>query len=474
MTACKWILTLGLLSTVAFFMLCCEEAPSYQFCENENDLVLPAPCDIARPACQKAVFEATKCVNGSNMPMPPIRMITQAEHLAELEMPDAVTPTDSDMDSGIDDTQTILESNDTEAELDSSADLAASPDDFWDETLRLLDLIEPERTRREAITEDFSSSVLAYYSNRYQDVTIITGNISDSFEERMSTLAHEFTHAIQDYEIGLDEQFELYSYDDDILMAQQNVIEGDASVRADFAFAVLSGIPVDEMYSRQYYLSNLAYRRRVVASQPSPYVFAKNLLPYATGALYVIDTFENEGLGGINRLREDFPTASVYWMAGYDASRLSTDDGSPSHFNLPLECAEADAPNGYEIRHQDRMGAAMLFAVLSSQSVAGVHDVELPWNLAIQWRSDAIRSYVAAEGDHISVAWHLRMATPEDAKQLTTMLRDRHPHAVVKRFGTEVIEFFANDPAVLPAWIRSYTCDLTRAQDTAPTETQGR
>ena len=457
----RWTLLL-----IALTLLSCESETAfpYTFCENENELAIMEECDIDTPACQQSIFEATRCINGSNMPMPPVRIVTDEAYLEELGFLDTDT-------QGLSDTETASDTEPLESDSDSESV------DYWTASMQLLALMAQETSVSDAYRDEFVPTILAYYSYEYQDVTIIDHSyhygdedtdleIDIPYFEPLQTLAHEYTHAIQDYEVGLKEQRELYSYNDDILMAQGNIYEGDAEVRSDFAYALLMGQDFKAQHPRTMYEQALKYYKTTIATAASPYIAAKSGLQYATGALYVYDTFINEGLDGMNRLRENFPTSTVYWMAGYDASRPTTDymskQSRPTHFNQPLICGDAAAPVDYSFIHQDTLGAAMLFAVLSSQSINGVYPVDEFWDFSIQWRADALQIYQETNGTNVAIAWHLRMASARDAKTLSDMLQLRHPNARLFQFGSEVIEFLAEDQAILSGWANSYRCNTRR------------
>lgn len=453
---------------LTFGLAACDEEDSYQFCPHEDDLSLKATCDIAQPACQKKVFKATLCVNGSAMPIPPVRIISKAQWLAEMGYEDVATDsksaeaeTDTDTDTHSDSAGDTDSMNDTESTGDT--DTASETVSNWEEMLRLVGLLESESVE-EAMKESYVDGVAAFYSYDYQDVTIIRNDETISLEESMLTLAHEFTHAVQDYEVGSNEQHELYSYDDDILMALDNVHEGDANVRADFAYAVLMGLDVDELYTREYYSRRLAYLKRAIAAEPSSYPLVKKWLTYRTGALYIYDTWVSEGMAGMNRLRSTFPTSTVYFMAGYNETMRDATEMPPHHFNQSLKCAEAGEPAGYDHQHQDSMGAAMLYAVLSAYRKNGVYDVAVNWDFALHWRGDALHIFRETNGSNVAVAWHFRMDSAASATQLKAKLQEKLPHGYPLQFESELIEFLSTDPSIVPNWISAYTCEAHRPE----------
>ncbi|MBN2525436.1 MAG: hypothetical protein JXR76_03515 [Deltaproteobacteria bacterium] len=455
----------GLLFLTVFSSMACdepEEEASAVFCANQERLALRHACDITTPACQKAVFAAVKCVNGSKMAIPPIRFITEDEFRKELNL-DMVSSSDSDTDSTTDtDSLPPIDSNtstDTDG-IDTSAntDEEAVANSYWDESLRLLGLLSAASDLSNEQAEEMATSVAAYYSGYYQDVTIIDRPRQGNPDELMRTLAHEFTHAVQDYEYGLDEQNELYSYDDDILIAMDNAREGDAVVRSDLAYSVLMDVPLESLYSRNFYQLQLSYYKRAIASDASPYIYAAQVLQYATGPLLVYDTYIHEGLDGINELREHFPTSSVYWMAGYDASRGQ----NAQSLNLPLRCGTALPPAEYTLEHRDTFGATVLYALLASHMNNGIFDVEGQWETALKWRGDSIEMFQHVTESKTALFWRIRMANANAGAQLETRLKQLLPAALILRQEDELHIFMATDATILAPWAGAYQCTAQR------------
>ncbi len=423
---------------------CDDEPESFRFCANERKLRLPAACDISTPPCQQAVFRAVQCLHDSPMPMPPIRTISEDEFREELGLLDTEAETEVD-------TSTDTDSADTD-----SGELAIA-ENYWDASLHMLGLVTPENTTATAVNESQATEVVAYYSSLYRDVTVITHPVQMSLMDNMYTLAHEFTHAFQDFEVGLEEQSELYSHDDDILISTANSKEGDATIRGNFALAILFDYSIESLEISKWYGSWLSYVQEDIAENSSPYVPARTSLYYATGPLYVYETFLRSGLDGMNDLRLDFPTSAVYWMAGYDVASQN-----PDALTEPLQCGKANPADGFKLVYQDTFGAAILYAFLSRTSGAPGLDIAGTWRLALQWRGDAIQMFTNPQTNHVAFLWRIRMATPNDIATLATIARNALPQAVILQPGKELLVFMSTDPTMLSPWAASYRCNMTR------------
>jgi hypothetical protein len=423
---------------------CDDEPESFRFCPNERKLRLPAACDISTPPCQQAVFRAVQCLHDSPMPIPPIRTISEDEFREEL----GVSGTASDI---AEDTSTDTDSADTDSGEPAIAE------NYWDASLHLLGLVTPESTTATAWNESQATAVAAYYSTFYRDVTIISHPVPADLVDNMYTLAHEFTHAFQDFEVGLEEQSELYSHDDDILISTANSKEGDATIRGNFALAILFDYSIESLEISKWYGSWLSYVQEDIAENSSPYVPARTSLYYATGPLYVYETFLRSGLDGMNDLRLDFPTSAVYWMAGYDVASQN-----PDALTEPLQCGKANPADGFKLVHQDTFGAAILYAFLSGTSGSSGLDIASTWRLALQWRGDAIQMFTNPQTNHVAFLWRIRMATPNDIATLATITRNALPQAVILQPGKELLVFMSTDMTMLSPWAASYQCSMTR------------
>lgn len=407
-------------------------APPNPLCDNQEALAINEDCDILEPDCQKAVFEATRCVRGGTGALPPVRVISEAQYDEDLR------------DDG--------ETNDAGMQDAGMEDVAL---DHWGESLRMLGLLEPEKDRSEAFIDEASSRVAAYYSSYYREITIVDrmGDFDDA--DAMNTLSHEYIHALQDTDYGLGERRNLYSNNDDNIIALTNLTEGEASMRAELAYGVLMSIPPDGLHLEDHFTRRLSRYQGYLAAHPSPYIAARAAMHYATGPRYFAQVFSEHGSAGIDALMTSFPLTSVEWMAGYDARHEYASE-------QPLHCRGHEAPDGYSIRFRDVLGAVVLFAFLSSERMGGFYDIAGAWNLALQWRAEQLYIFVHEETDLSALTWHVRFATVADATAFSRAATQMEPGWVLVQDGPEIRLFAATDQEILTAWIDNAPCEPQR------------
>ncbi|MBN2524852.1 MAG: hypothetical protein JXR76_00575 [Deltaproteobacteria bacterium] len=152
-------------------------------------------------------------------------------------------------------------------------------------------------------------------------------------------------------------------------------------------------------------------------------------------------------------MRDKFPTASFYWMAGYEATKKSNHT-----LTAPLQCDEPDTPNEYTFIHRDSFGAVLLYALLAAGKAQTEEEANMFWQLALKWRRDAVTIYQHKSDPLISVFWQLQLAMPRDTQTIEAQLRVKYPGAYVILHGKTIAVFMTMDPTALPGWISTWQC----------------
>ncbi|MDD9946086.1 MAG: hypothetical protein OXU20_33890 [Myxococcales bacterium] len=203
-------------------------------------------CDIRDTSCQVQIFEAVRCVRGTEGTLPSVRVIDADTYRQEL-MPGPEADPDPDT------------SEETEA-----------PTDHWSASLALLGLLPEDTTARAARTAEALDWVTAFYSALYRDVTIIDRGEPREPEDNVTLLAHEFVHALQDEVSGSEELSERGSRNDDAILARTALSEGEATLVEDLAYAALFDLSPHDLYPTEYYEYRLRWARNVALRADAP------------------------------------------------------------------------------------------------------------------------------------------------------------------------------------------------------------
>lgn len=495
-----WYLALVLgLSTFA----CASDSPSVlgpcgkERCPEECLALSERDCDVLDPECQRRIFFATSCVRGTKGTMPTVRVVSLEDLLAEQASdaggesawlrPNSVhaqlsslhmslgtefdagadaAPTDEPWDAARGDTQDAstedadaLDGGVADAEEDAGPnnmpDAAAEHDAgssageheppsakaYWEAALSLLHLRASEPAR------DETNDLAGYYSSDTQSITLVDRGAAQDSEGAQKTLAHEFVHALQDQQIGLSELRYGTGRTTDAQLALGCLIEGEALLYEELAWGLLHGLSVDPTYWDVVFARQLKYARGAVLASDSPYDTVWRLR-YAVGARYLADAWLSGGDWGVRSLYESPPASTVHFMHGFSARRTRSEP-----LTLSLVCNTATAPDGFEAKWNDTLGAMVLFAFLGHNLVdRGLYPSEHSFQQALAWRQDRLEIFGNPEGK-IAVSWRIRLENEGVAMRIAAELTGReHLGLRVKQQGLE-LEILASDASdVLTNW----------------------
>lgn len=385
-------------------------------------------CDIRDTSCQVQIFEAVRCVRGTEGTLPSVRVIDADTYRQEL-MPGPEADPDPDT------------SEETEA-----------PTDHWSASLALLGLLPEDTTARAARTAEALDWVTAFYSALYRDVTIIDRGEPREPEDNVTLLAHEFVHALQDEVSGSEELSERGSRNDDAILARTALSEGEATLVEDLAYAALFDLSPHDLYPTEYYEYRLRWARNVALRADAPYPVIRRI-GYGMGAKYLWALREEEGQAAIAALWDNPPATTVRWMAGHDASP----EGS-TQWEVPFDCNGPRAPTGYIWSSSDALGALTLAIVVGLHDGQQLRSGARSWNVALGWRGDRYRVFSNEAGD-TALGWQIRMNTPAalDAV-LAAFERLAAPHELIVEDGLEVTLLVGPDAGMLRAWRDGWKC----------------
>lgn len=155
-----------------------------------------------------------------------------------------------------------------------------------------------------------SEQVLGYYDPKKKDLFVLnTGQGKDLDPSARQTLAHEFTHALQDQRFDLQKLLPDKSTDDDRSLAIRALVEGDAT---------LSGLSYAREYftaqeKQQFLQENSSGSTNVLDKAPT-YLRESLIFPYTAGPDFVNKLLQIDGFRAVDKALADPPTSSEQLM----------------------------------------------------------------------------------------------------------------------------------------------------------------
>lgn len=392
-------------------------------CGDEADCEQPLQiCDIGSAGCREHVFVQTACARGHDgRTVPTVHTIDREEFEGLLrEGPEP-----------------------TAEELRIDAQSAAA--------LRMLHLLPAGTTSsNEAAIEAYARSVLAFYSRSDASITIVETNLGDvDAETAVFVLSHEFVHAQQDVDVGLQGFFDEHVTTSDSNTATRSVTEGEAVLFSNVTMARQSGVSLTSDVFAQYYASWQAGMRDAAAGITSDgepaaaYTDLSSAFPYPFGGELVTNRWIVDGVPGVFDLYDDPPlsTATVLrTLAGNEPANV---------VDVPTISTSA-LPEGWSIVADDTLGAWILYAVLLRSGFTEATASAL----AEDWAGDHLLVAGGPTNPEVALAWRLRFGSDASAASFEGIGSSTPPEGVrsVRRDGHDVTLMMAVDSESLALW----------------------
>ena len=368
-------------------------------------------CNVVETDCQQEVMGLVSCLRGNDSAdLPPVRTISPDEYRGELE---------------------------------AEAASEDPPDTRFELALTWLDLVEPDGLSTEQQIDTTVDNVVAYYSPERQDITLVLGDGSVAAQDQeraTSTLAHETVHALQDGDVDLDAQQELFASSYDSWLGLRSVVEGEAEVYQTIIDAALWGLRLQDVSLSARFEQLCRWTAESVIAAPNPFLETLYSFPYSFGGRYVNAELETNGNAAVRAL----PTAPPGGTLPIILLNQEPVDAEPWP-DVPLE------PDGYEPVVWDSLGAWLLYVYLSRDALTPADAAVVANN----WVAD--RFWVYGEVYVLSLLWRLRVTDPATAEQLAAAIP---PHTTsvpwsVRVSGNEVMLGMTNGGFDLDAWLDS-------------------
>lgn len=317
-------------------------------------------------ACQERLLELAGCVYGvAKTPQVPVRLVTEAQLIEELDAPADDEPRDDadlpHIERALVDLR-LLQAGDLTEGGGSTAQIVANIDGIYQDAERGIALVD----RGEAL-DDANSNAL---------------------------LLHEFVHAIQDAQFDLNAWREPFPRHTDAILALRSVTEGQATYAQ---FRVLLAMTGRDLNRIDWPTSLSNFRDQLVPTtfdDPSPYLASITTFPYAYGAASAFESWSDHAA------QFDAPPLTTLEV-------LSRDAGIPYAAPEPLD-VEAPESGDYRLVDSDTLGAFQL--ALSTHALGA--DTTAAQALALAWRGDLLWIYAGPNEESVWI-WMIELADTE-------------------------------------------------------------
>ncbi|MCX4246224.1 hypothetical protein [Paraliomyxa miuraensis] len=398
-------------------------------------------CDIGSADCREHVFVQTACARGhEGRTVPTVYSITRDEFEALLRGGPEPTAEEQRVD----------------------AQLAAA--------LRMLDLLPPgEGSSNEAAIQAYARNVLAFYSREDASVTIVETNLGSVDDETaVFILSHEFVHAQQDVDVGLQDFFDAHVSSSDSNTAIRSVTEGEAVLFSNVAMARQEGASITAGAFAEYYAATQQGLRDAAAGVGSDgveagYTDLSSSFPYPFGGELVTNRWLAEGTGAVLELYDDPPvsTAAILrTLAGHDPANV---------VDLPPLSATTP-PEGWSIVAEDTLGAWILYVVALRSGFS-----EDSANALVEdWAGDHLLVAGGAAEAEVALAWSLRFGSDASAERFGEIGSVAPPEGVrsVVQNGHDVTLVMATDADTLALWETAFETATVASDDSFRTATR--
>ncbi len=303
-------------------------------------------------------------------------------------------------------------------------------------SLRALGLLEEGQDYAELQLELLSAQVIGFYDDVEKRMVVVSDAGVDALAK--ITYAHEYTHALQDAEFGLDALGIDEKGQEDRALARLALVEGDATLTMLLWALEPGSLTPDEL--------------RQLPATPLPdtsgipdWMLALLEFPYTTGAEFVGQLYSEGGFAAVDEAYGDPPdsTEQVIHPEKY-ASREE-----PMEVELADLAPALEEVGGccWEVVESTPMGEAFIRIWLDALGAEGSSAA------AAGWGGDRLVVLAGPEGG-FAAGWRLAWDSAADADEFAAAYREAqpqvaHPTRLVELSATELLVLHASDESSL-------------------------
>ena len=268
---------------------------------------------------------------------------------------------------------------------------------------QLLGIIGPDVSLDDLFRDLFVGLALGFYDFDLKGFVIISANDHAAGGD-VSTITHEFVHALQDQHFGIADYFDAHEDNADRILAARFVVEGDAR-SSEALFRDLESELAGQLEARRDRLPGLG------GSVPALLQAIFNA-PYLTGVSAIGAVLNADGYSGVDALLGALPPSTEQLL--HPEKRAARE--------LPVAVAAPDAlaalGEDWAALGSDTVGEFILATALSPITGGGAAS-----RAAAGWGGDRLTVYHSAAGADLLV-WELRWDSTDDAEEFFATAQD--------------------------------------------------
>jgi hypothetical protein len=264
---------------------------------------------------------------------------------------------------------------------------------------------------KETAVEVHTENILGFYSPDMKELFVV-GDRNRMSPQAKETLAHEYTHALQDQHFGLTKLVQQYSDDSDRRLAMRALIEGDAEV-SGLTYSYVYQSNVD--WSKQQQVPQQTAKKQAdrPADGQGSYVGKTIYFPYIQGGLFVLKLMDIDSYSSVNLGYQDPPVSTEQIL--HPEKFIKTPHDNPKYVELPdLTPTLGD---GWKLVRQDTAGEWELRMVLEETQASN------PEEAAAGWGGARYSFYSKPDGTGL-IFLHTTWDTPKDADEFEAAVRE--------------------------------------------------
>ncbi len=265
---------------------------------------------------------------------------------------------------------------------------------------------------KERAVDVHTEGILGFYSPDIKELFVL-GDTHNMTPDTRETLAHEFTHALQDQHFNLTAMIRQYSHDSDHRLAIRALIEGDATL-SGLAYSYTYEKQVDNSTQKKQPANSTAQKQsEQEADGEGSYIGKTIYFPYIQGTLFVSELTKVAGFSAVNRTYQEPPVSSE--------QILHPDKYIKTPHDLPLPVAlpplTGTLGTGWTLLDEDTTGEWELRMALEETKASN------PEEAAAGWGGGRYSYYGKADGNGL-LFMHTRWDTEKDADEFEAGMRE--------------------------------------------------
>ncbi|MDQ3705612.1 MAG: hypothetical protein M3437_10400 [Chloroflexota bacterium] len=260
--------------------------------------------------------------------------------------------------------------------------------------------------------EVHTDGILGFYSPDTKQLFVL-GEADNMDPETRATLAHEFTHALQDQHFDLVRLIQQFSHDSDRRLAMRALVEGDATM-SDLLYTYYhEKIDYSKQEKESVAVSNAQEQSSEEEDMEGMYVARTIYFPYIQGSDFVYELTKVGGYSTINQSYQDPPVSSEQIM--HPEKYLQTPHDVPLHVALPP--LTDTLGTGWTFKREDTAGEWELLMVLDETKASNSEKAAAGWG-------GAKYGFYTKGGNDGLLFLHTRWDTVADADEFEAAVRE--------------------------------------------------